>query len=64
MAPYYVFAMAGFDVTVASVKGGQIPVDDGSLQGKVSQDLLHLGGEIHLLQFVSCFVQVTSKQLM
>lgn len=33
VAPYYVFKSAGFDVTVASIKGGQIPIDDNSLQG-------------------------------
>ena len=34
VAPYYVFKSAGFDVTVASIKGGQIPVDEASLQGE------------------------------
>ena len=33
MAPYYTFKNAGYDVTIASIKGGQIPVDEGSLQG-------------------------------
>lgn len=33
MAPYYVFAEAGYDVTIASIKGGEIPVDEASLQG-------------------------------
>ncbi len=37
VAPYYVFKNAGFDVTVASIKGGQIPVDDASLQGENPQ---------------------------
>jgi len=32
-SPYYLFKDAGFDVTVASVKGGEIPVDEASLQG-------------------------------
>ena len=33
VAPYYVFTEAGYDVTVASIKGGKIPVDPASLQG-------------------------------
>jgi len=33
VAPYYVFTQAGYDVTVASIKGGKIPVDPNSLQG-------------------------------
>lgn len=33
VAPYYVFENAGFDVTVSSIKGGQIPIDDNSMQG-------------------------------
>ncbi len=37
MAPYYVFKNAGFDVTVASIKGGQIPIDEASLQGENPQ---------------------------
>jgi hypothetical protein len=37
VAPYYVFKNAGFDVTVASIKGGQIPIDEASLQGENPQ---------------------------
>lgn len=33
VSPYYVFSQAGYDVTIASVKGGKIPVDSASLQG-------------------------------
>lgn len=33
VSPYYVFSEAGYDVTIASVKGGKIPVDSASLQG-------------------------------
>lgn len=33
VAPYYVFCKAGYDVTIASIKGGEIPVDEASLQG-------------------------------
>ena len=33
VAPYYVFSNAGYDVTVASIRGGEIPVDEASLQG-------------------------------
>lgn len=36
VAPYFVFSNAGYDVTVASIKGGEIPVDDASLQGPVN----------------------------
>lgn len=32
-APYYVFKKAGWQVTLASVKGGKVPVDAASLQG-------------------------------
>ncbi|KAF5827888.1 class I glutamine amidotransferase-like protein [Dunaliella salina] len=32
-APYFLFQEAGFSVTVASTKGGEIPLDQGSLQG-------------------------------
>ena len=35
VAPYYVFSNAGYDVTVASIKGGEIAVDEASLQGQV-----------------------------
>lgn len=31
MAPFYVFTEAGFEVTVASIKGGEIPFDETSL---------------------------------
>ena len=34
VAPYYVFSNAGYDVTLASIKGGEIPVDEASLQGR------------------------------
>lgn len=37
VAPFYVFKNAGFDVTIASIKGGQIPVDEASLQGENPQ---------------------------
>lgn len=32
-APYFIFEEAGFEITVASVKGGKIPVDPNSLEG-------------------------------
>ncbi len=32
-APYYAFKEAGFKVTIASVSGGEIPVDETSLKG-------------------------------
>ncbi len=32
-APYYAFKEAGFKVTIASVAGGEIPVDETSLKG-------------------------------
>jgi putative intracellular protease/amidase len=32
-APYYIFTEAGWKVTIASIKGGKVPVDDASLQG-------------------------------
>jgi hypothetical protein len=32
-SPYFVFKDAGFEITVASIKGGEIPVDPASLQG-------------------------------
>ena len=32
-APYYVFKDKGYDVVVASIKGGDPPVDAGSLSG-------------------------------
>jgi hypothetical protein len=31
--PYYVFKGAGYDVTLASPKGGAVPIDAASLQG-------------------------------
>lgn len=31
-APYNLFTASGYGVTIASMKGGQIPVDQGSLQ--------------------------------
>lgn len=30
-APYFEFIEAGFDVTIASIQGGEIPFDEGSL---------------------------------
>mmetsp|Transcript_69534 Transcript_69534/g.220133 ORF Transcript_69534/g.220133 Transcript_69534/m.220133 type:complete len:227 (+) Transcript_69534:461-1141(+) len=38
MGPYYVLTEAGFDVTVASVKGGKIPIDAGSLGDNFKTD--------------------------
>lgn len=35
-APYYIFQEAGIHVDIASVKGGKIPIDPGSLQGGLS----------------------------
>ena len=32
-APYYAFKEAGFKVTVASISGGEIPVDETSIKG-------------------------------
>ena len=32
-APYYMFRDAGFKVTIASIEGGEIPVDETSLKG-------------------------------
>ena len=31
MAPYVMFVAKGYEVTVASMKGGKIPIDPGSL---------------------------------
>lgn len=37
--PYYVFTEAGFDVTIASVEGGSIPIDAGSMaEGFFTED--------------------------
>jgi putative intracellular protease/amidase len=37
--PYYVFTEAGFDVTIASVDGGSIPIDAGSMaEGFFTED--------------------------
>lgn len=32
-APYYIFAEAGLDITIASPAGGPIPIDSGSISG-------------------------------
>lgn len=36
--PYYVFKDAGCDVTIYSVKGGQVPIDQGSLSDNFKTD--------------------------
>ncbi len=33
LQPYYAFKEAGYDVTIASVAGGPIPIDTGSMKG-------------------------------
>lgn len=33
-APYYIFLAAGFDVDIASIAGGKVPLDPGSVEGE------------------------------
>ncbi|MGB2219214.1 MAG: type 1 glutamine amidotransferase domain-containing protein [Henriciella sp.] len=37
-APYYVFADSGMDVDIASIQGGQIPIEPGSLGWPIASD--------------------------
>ncbi|KAL0019118.1 hypothetical protein WJX79_001262 [Trebouxia sp. C0005] len=61
VAPYYVFTNAGFDVTVASIKGGQIPVDEASLQGDFkTADVSRFWGDDSKMQLLKESVALAS----
>jgi len=59
--PYYVFKDAGCDVTIYSVKGGEIPIDAGSLSDDYKTDndkRFENSGDIKLLNGTSALSQI------
>lgn len=57
-APYYVFREAGFDVTIASVKGGQVVFDKGSEAMATDSDKRFWAENLSLIQNVPSFSQI------
>lgn len=64
-APYFIWKKKGFSVTVASIKGGEIPLDPASLQeenlGEHSKNFLSNG--MGQLSNVASFFSVAFVQL-
>lgn len=49
-APYFIFKEAGYDVTIASVQGGEVPLDENSLKAEEPPSKRMLGDDEAMLQ--------------
>lgn len=52
-APYYIFLAAGFDIDIASVGGGKVPLDPGSINGEQPESVTRFLADDKTVQLIT-----------